>query len=144
MNDTFKERLNDAFKKSGMSMAEFEKKSGIFRGNLQNYLEGIHFPSRNKLIQLSRALEVDARWLKYGYGLSENMEDISDSIMRTDTAYISDSVINEALRLPGIDEIKKQREKETQLSYDEQRIILAYRKANSRTKDIILKILELK
>lgn len=61
------ERLNEAFKETGWSVAELSRRSGVPTDSLHKYLDRkVKQPRGNTLDNLARALGVDAIWLKEG------------------------------------------------------------------------------
>ena len=53
------EPLIRAIRESNMSIAEISRKSKICRRTIYNLIEGIHPPTANTIIKLSRAVELD-------------------------------------------------------------------------------------
>lgn len=57
------ERLNKAFRASGMSQTELCKKTGINQGALSSYLSGRYFPKQRAIELLANALNVSIPYL---------------------------------------------------------------------------------
>ena len=66
------ERLNSAFRESGLSQTELCHKTGINKGALSSYLSGHYFPKQQALEKLSSALNVSVYYLM---GLDEPVGD---------------------------------------------------------------------
>lgn len=57
------ERLNEAFRLSGLSQTELCKRTGINKGALSSYLSGRYFPKQQSIERLSAALGVSICYL---------------------------------------------------------------------------------
>lgn len=57
------ERLNEAFRLSGLSQTELCKRTGINKGALSSYLSGRYFPKQQAIEKLSVALGVSICYL---------------------------------------------------------------------------------
>ena len=79
------QRLNEAFRASGMTQTELCNKTGINKGALSSYLSGRYFPKQKAIESLSDALNVPIPYLM-GYDEMTNNEyapdfTIEDSIL---------------------------------------------------------------
>lgn len=63
----FQERISWVIEKAGGPTA-FAKKTGLSRAVVDKYRNGLSDPSRLRLINISRSLNVDIEWLATGYG----------------------------------------------------------------------------
>ena len=57
------ERLNESFRRSGLSQTELCEKTGITKGALSSYLSGRYIPKQEALEKLSHALNVPILYL---------------------------------------------------------------------------------
>lgn len=67
--NSFKERLQEALNKSGLSQAELARRAGIGRNSISDYLKGKYEAKQDKLHALAQALNVDEAWLM-GYDVT--------------------------------------------------------------------------
>ncbi|WP_257497136.1 helix-turn-helix domain-containing protein [Limosilactobacillus reuteri] len=73
--ESFKTRLSKALSISGLTQAELARKSGIHRQIISDYLKGKYDAKQDKILKLSKALNVNAEWLLgYNDGKSSNSE----------------------------------------------------------------------
>ena len=85
------QRLNEAFRASGMTQAELCKKTGITKGAMSSYLSGRYLPKQKAIEALADALHVS---IPYLMGYDEAV--ISEEGMQTD--YLVDGVLIEKVR----------------------------------------------
>ena len=85
------ERLNEAFRASGLSQTELCKRTGINKGAMSSYLSGRYFPKQRAIELLADALNVSIPFLM---GYDESV--FSDDGITTD--YLTDGVLIEKVR----------------------------------------------
>lgn len=85
------QRLNEAFRASGLTQAELCKKTGITKGAMSSYLSGRYFPKQRAIESLADALNVS---IPYLMGYDEMV--ISEDGIQTD--YLSDGILIEKVR----------------------------------------------
>lgn len=85
------QRLNEAFRASGLTQIELCKKTGITKGAMSSYLSGRYFPKQRAIESLANALHVS---IPYLMGYDEMV--ISEDGIQTD--YLSDGVLIEKVR----------------------------------------------
>ncbi len=74
-------RLNEEFKKTGWSVAEFSRRSGVESGNLYKYLDGvIHNPRGDIVEKLAGTLGISPVYLRYGEATAPAIQKEKDSI----------------------------------------------------------------
>ncbi|MBO7711765.1 MAG: helix-turn-helix domain-containing protein [Oscillospiraceae bacterium] len=62
----FQERLLKAIAERNITAAELSRITGIDKGSLSNYINGLYAPKQDKCFLLARALCVDPGWLMTG------------------------------------------------------------------------------
>ena len=85
------ERLNEAFRASGMTQTELCKKTGITKGALSSYLSGRYLPKQRAIELLADALNISIPYLM-GYDDAVFSED------GVQTDYLVDGVLIEKVR----------------------------------------------
>ncbi|KRK39010.1 phage repressor [Loigolactobacillus bifermentans DSM 20003] len=93
--NSFKDRLNQAINKSGMSKAELARRSGIGRNSITDYVKGKYEAKQDKAYQLAKALNVDPAWL-LGYNVPSNKNEKLIDLYNKLTKERQDRVINYA------------------------------------------------
>lgn len=66
-----KDRLKEALQIRDMTAAELSKKSGIAKGSISKYLNGVVVPKQSAIGEMAKALNVSPAWLM---GYEVNME----------------------------------------------------------------------
>ncbi len=62
-------RLNRAFRRTGWTKRELQRRSGVSYDNINKYLRGeVSQPRGDQLDRLAQALEVSSLWLRHGIG----------------------------------------------------------------------------
>ena len=64
--DTVANRLSSAMKMQNIGVCELERSSGVAKGLISRYINGLKFPKDDNINRLSKALHVNPDWLK-GY-----------------------------------------------------------------------------
>lgn len=64
--DTLANRLMSAMKMQNIGVCELERSSGVAKGLISRYINGLKFPKDANINRLSQALHVNPDWLK-GY-----------------------------------------------------------------------------
>lgn len=64
--DTIANRLLSAMKMQNIGVCELERSSGVAKGLISRYINGLKFPKDDNINRLSKALHVNPDWLK-GY-----------------------------------------------------------------------------
>lgn len=64
--DTIANRLLSAMKMQNIGVCELERSSGVAKGLISRYINGLKFPKDDNVNRLSKALHVNPDWLK-GY-----------------------------------------------------------------------------
>ena len=64
--DTLANRLSYAMKMQNVGVCELERSSGVAKGLISRYVNGLKFPKDDNINRLSKALHVNPEWLK-GY-----------------------------------------------------------------------------
>lgn len=85
------QRLNEAFRASGMTQAELCKKTGITKGALSSYLSGRYFPKQKAIELLANALNVPIIYLM-GY------DDLIVGEDGIEADYIADGILIEKVK----------------------------------------------
>lgn len=85
------ERLNEAFRASGLTQTELCKKTGITKGAMSSYLSGRYFPKQRAIEALADALNVPIPYLM-GY---DDVVFAEDGIQ---TDYLVDNILIEKVR----------------------------------------------
>ena len=85
------ERLNDAFRASGMTQTELCKKTGINKGAMSSYLSGRYFPKQRAIELLADALNVS---IPYLMGYDEVV--ITEDGVQAD--YLADGILIEKIK----------------------------------------------
>jgi len=80
-----KERLNEALKIRNMTASELSKKSGIGKGSISKYLNGVVVPKQSAIGDMAKALNVSPAWL-LGY-------DVEMESMTTRAKLISEAIL---------------------------------------------------
>ena len=85
------ERLNDAFRASGLTQTELCKKTGINKGAMSSYLSGRYFPKQRAIELLADALNVS---IPYLMGYDEVV--ITEDGVQAD--YLADGILIEKIK----------------------------------------------
>lgn len=65
MNE-FQHRLQQVIEERKITASELSKLTGIDKGSLSNYINGVYEPKQDKVYKMARALNVDPGWLMTG------------------------------------------------------------------------------
>lgn len=92
MKESFSARLSKALKYRGIKQTELAQKSGIYRGTINNYVNGKYEAKQLNLMKIAKVLNVSETWLM---GFDVPMEENDQS-----TSFIN-NVDNEKIILMG-------------------------------------------
>lgn len=67
--EEIKDRIKEALEVRNMTAAELSKKSGIGKGSISKYINGLVVPKQSAIGDMARALSVSPAWLM-GYDLT--------------------------------------------------------------------------
>ena len=59
-----KDRIKEALEVRSMTAAELSKKSGIGKGSISKYLNGLVVPKQSAIGEMAKALNVSPAWLR--------------------------------------------------------------------------------
>lgn len=86
-----KERIRKAMEVRGMTASELAKKSGIAKGSISKYLNGIVVPKQSAIGEMAKALSVSPAWLM---GYDVEMESKKEDTIKKLTTMIFDGDIS--------------------------------------------------
>lgn len=101
--NSFKDRLQEALNKSGLSQAELARRAGIGRNSISDYLKGKYEAKQDKLHALALALNVDEAWLM-GYDVTSKRKNKNNHTKKTADLADEDTVFTyEGRQIPPED-----------------------------------------
>lgn len=86
-----KERIRKAMEVRGMTASELAKKSGIAKGSISKYLNGLVVPKQSAIGEMAKALSVSPAWLM---GYDVEMESKKEDTIKKLTTMIFDGDIS--------------------------------------------------